>query len=366
VERLIAESLRTADPLADAVAEEVATRPAARAELDAGLRHGAASLTGASAGLLALLEASEAAVRSVDDAVHDRDSLPFFTISLSGHAFDLGAGALIDSYRPPHSAALLVGTGALTERVIERLRETARWVSQVMVPGWLRPGQPGYVATVGIRLVHALVRRGALRRDPSTEHVPVNQLELARTWLDFTYVAMRADAAIGLDLTAAEQHSVYRYWQPVGRLMGVDARLIGDVTDAASARRLLLRTDDAFGPPSQDSRRLTAAALSTISAELPSISVLNESLSRVLITTVARRVHGPALSDALGVPRTGALQAALPPAVAAIRAHRRLLRHRPRAWQRAIDANLAVARDFGLGEAGTAAPFEAAAAPSGT
>jgi hypothetical protein len=206
------------------------------------------------------------------------------------------------------------------------------------------------------------VRRGALRRDPATEHVPVNQLELARTWLDFTYVAMRADAAIGLDLTAGEQHSLYRYWQPVGRLMGVDARLVGDVTDAASARRLLRRTDDVFGPPSADSRRLTAAALSTISAELPSISPLNAPLARVLITTVARRVHGRELSDALGVPRTGALQAAVPPAVAAVRAHRRLQRARPRAWQRAIEANLAVARDFGRGAAGTAAPFASAAA----
>ena len=364
MERLIGESLRAADPLADAVAEEIAARPATRAELDAGLRHGAASLTGASAGVLALLAESEAAVRSVDDAVHDRDSLPFFTISLSGHAFDLGAGALIDSYRPPRSAELLVGTGQLTEQVIGRLRETARWVSQVMVPGWLRPGQPGYVATVGIRLVHALVRRGASRRDPSSEHVAVNQLELARTWLDFTYVAMRADAAIGFDLTAEEQHSIYRCWQPVGRLMGVDARLIGDVTDAASAQRLLHRTDDVFGPPSEDSRRLTAAALSTISAELPSISVLNAPMARVLVTTVARRVHGRELSDALGVPRTGLLQAGVPPAVAAIRTHRRIQRRRPRAWQRAIEANIAVARDFGLGAAGTVAPFESAATPA--
>nr|WP_240894903.1 oxygenase MpaB family protein [Kineococcus siccus] len=357
---MIADSLRAGDPAADAVAEEVAARPATRGELEAALRGDAAALRGASAAVRALVEESEAAVRSVDDEVHDRDSRPFFTISLSGHAFDLGTGALIDSYRPPRSAELLVSTGRLTESVLERLRETARWVSQVMVPGWLRPGQPGFVATVGIRVVHALVRRGALRRNPSTDHLPVSQLEMARTWLDFTYVAMQADQALGLDLTPAEQHSVYRYWQPVGRLLGVDARLIGDVTDAASARRLLHRVDGAFGPPSEDSRRLTSAALTAISGELPSISLVNAPLARVLVRTVARRMQGPELADVLGIPRTGLLQLGVPPAVAAIRAYRAVQRRRPRAWDRAIEANIAIARDFGLGAPGSAAPFERA------
>src|SRR5260370_27751347 len=91
------------------------------------------------------------------------------------------------------------------------------------LPGALTRGGPGYIATIQVRLLHARVRRTNLRRgwDVETWGVPINQVDLARTWLDFNYVPFRALTHLGFDFTAEELPQLYPFWRYLAYLFGV-------------------------------------------------------------------------------------------------------------------------------------------------
>ncbi|WP_432525960.1 oxygenase MpaB family protein, partial [Kineococcus auxinigenes] len=354
LDALIAELADVGDPLADALVAELATHPGNRASLDRGLREGRESLgdlSGAPA-LAAYLTELETLTAAAPDDLLESASLPHFTISPAEHVLDLGAAALIHSYAPPRTAAVLVGTGELTSRALERVTDTGRWNAAALVPGWLWRGEPGYVATAQVRLVHARVRR-ALRRageplDGGSAGVPLHQVDLARTWLDFTLVTMNADAALGLDLTADEQESLYRYWRHLGLLLGVDGRLLAGAVDTAGAQLLAERIAAVTGPPSEDSRRLTRAGLEALAGALSDLMPVPARLAGPMVRAACRAMLGDDLADQLGVPRSAAAAAALRPLVALTRVRRRRLRRDAAAWERLVRANVEATRAFAL------------------
>ncbi|WP_432574569.1 oxygenase MpaB family protein [Kineococcus sp. SYSU DK005] len=357
LDALIAELSAVGDPPADAAADELAADPAARRALDRGLAEGAAVLDAtATPALAAHLAGAEAVVRAAPAELLERACLPHFTISQAGHVFDLGAGALIHSYAPPGPAAVLVGTGRLVESAFQRLQDTARWHAAALLPGGLRPGQPGFAATVRVRLLHARVRRAVRRAAGGRGPVPISQVDTARTWLDFTLVTTRADAALGLELTEQEQRSLYAYWRVLGELLGIDPRLLAGAVDATGAELLAARIAAVTGPPGEDSRRLTRAGLTALADALPAFSPVPRRLARPLVSTVSRAMLGDALADDLGIARSRAGSAALRPVVAVVRARRRRLRRDPAAWRRAVEANVAATRAFAL--EGGAAGYE--------
>ncbi len=71
----------------------------------------------------------------------------------------LGPGSLINTYRSPAIARVLIASGRLdTAAAARRISETGAWLGAAVQPGYLRVGAPGYVATVQVRLLHAHVR----------------------------------------------------------------------------------------------------------------------------------------------------------------------------------------------------------------
>lgn len=354
---LLAEALATGDPLADdVVAEQAALGPGARRWLEQGLRGGLASLSEAPPGpgpvppaLARLLAEAEATVDAAGPRLLAEDPLPTFTTPTAVHVISLSAGALVRVYSSPSIAEVLVGTGDLVTAAHRRIVETGRWLGTATLPGSLERGAPGYVATLQVRLLHARVR-AASRRDPrrhaSPGAVPLNQLELARTWLDFTLTVMTAEEQLGFDLTADEQASLYRYWRCLGRLLGVGRRLLDDVTDHESARRLDALVARGTGAPAGASATLTAASLAAVAAELRRTTSVPRWVGGPVLAAVVRRVHGSELADRLGVPRAPLASALLTPVVAVLRRHRRWCRRRPGSWAGAVRANLARTRSF--------------------
>jgi len=84
---------------------------------------------------------------------------------------------------------VLTTTGRLIDGAQRRaFKKPAKWLMAQMLPGALRPGQPGYVATLQVRMLHAHMRRLARSRgyDEAAFGAPINQVDLARTWMDFT------------------------------------------------------------------------------------------------------------------------------------------------------------------------------------
>ncbi|WP_060712007.1 DUF2236 domain-containing protein [Pseudonocardia sp. HH130629-09] len=71
-------------------------------------------------------------------------------------------------YESPSIAKVLSTTGRLVDRADKRLTETGAWLTQAMLPGNLRRGRPGYVATLNVRMLHAHMRRLALDRGYDT------------------------------------------------------------------------------------------------------------------------------------------------------------------------------------------------------
>jgi hypothetical protein len=68
------------------------------------------------------------------------------------------------------------------------------------------------------------MRSSALKHgwDAAEWGVPISQVDVARTWLDFTLTPSRALAALGIELTQAEQNSLYQYWHYIAYLLGLE------------------------------------------------------------------------------------------------------------------------------------------------
>jgi hypothetical protein len=293
-------------------------------------------------GIKALLTQAETIPDYVDDDLIDNGSRPHFVPPQFVHHISLSAGALVRVYSTPAIASVLAATGKLFDMVSRRLGETGKWVNTAMIPGSMRIGGPGYVATMQIRMLHAQVRRYA--RERGYAGVPISQLDLARTWLDFTVTSYRAEERIGYAKTAADLESLYRYWWYLAHVLGIDARLVEGISDNESA----LRADKMFqavtGPANPESGALAQASLKNVATGLHNALSIPQGLATQAMYALTRRFHGEAFGDSLGLPKAWAVRPVLALAIAVARfKHRKVVRD-PEARRRAEDEGIAVAR----------------------
>jgi hypothetical protein len=283
VDRML-RALQVGDPLADAVIIELdELGNSARAALQRGLAEGRASVPDAPPAVDALLAHAE--------------TMPAWV-----------AADLLDegdrTSRSPSIARLLVGTGRLTATAPRRLAETGLWNASVVLPGGLRHGAPGYVQTVQVRLLHARVRASATAHGWDAERwgVPINQADVARTWLDFTVVPFTFLEGIGYRLTDQEQSRLYRYWWYVGHLLGLDEEFFLGIEDHQQAGELLDLLDSTSGAPDENSRALVGALFDAATTNLAAVpqSPLDAAGWRDLLNALAGRYHGEAAAG-LGI-----------------------------------------------------------------
>ncbi len=304
--------LAVGDPLADAVILELdALGKEGRETLNAGLADGLASLTECPPAITALLRQLETLPAWLDPDILPRGDVS--ALSIPGLWFKLSAitSALVHTYSSPAIAKLLTQTGRLTSMAPRRLVETSMWAGQATMPGGLLRGAPGYQATAQVRLLHARMRSGALKRgwDTAEWALPINQVDVARTWLDFTLSSFDAMAALGIELTVTEQNTLYQYWHYIGYLLGLDDESFYlDVTDHDSARELAHLLDLTIGAPDENSRALTAAM---IEAQVGALAAAPRPLmSRAELTDlvhgILRRTFGDELAEQLGIPESAA------------------------------------------------------------
>jgi hypothetical protein len=340
-------ALTTADPLADAVAAAIHAEGAAvRAAFNKGVTNRLTSLTDPHPAVAALLAAAESLPDYVDDALLDHGSAPFYTSPGPVHLVSLSAGALIRVYDSPSIAGVLTTTGRLIDGAERRIRETGQWVATAMLPGALRVGEAGYVATLQVRLLHAQKRAVARRRgyDEVAFGAPINQVDLARTWMDFTLTSLRAEEQMGFGLTTNEAATMYKYWWLIAHLLGIDARLVEGIASNDQAARVDDLLQAVTGPPIPESAQLAAATVASISSDLHEALSIPTGIGAKALSTLARRFHGETLSDDLGLPHSATAAAALNKAIQAARARRSKLRRDPAKWEAARERNLRAAR----------------------
>ncbi|MCK9868080.1 DUF2236 domain-containing protein [Nocardiopsis dassonvillei] len=343
-------ALTTGDVLADAVVaemHEIGMRQA-RPVVNQGIREGLASLTDPPPALAALLRQAESPPDYVDDALLDQGPMPFYTSPPPVHIIALNAGSLIRVYESPSISKVLTTTGRLVESAQRRIQETGAWLTQTMLPGGLRVGQPGYVATLEVRMLHAHMRRLALNRgyDSSADGCPINQVDLGRTWMDFTLTAYTAEGLLGFGLSSREQAELYRYWWYVAHLLGIDARLVEGITGNEAAARLDAVFQTVTGPATEESAVLADATLASATSALHAMLKVPGELARPALNAIARRIHGDGACQDLRIPPAPIADAWLGPVLSGLALAREHRRRDPRRWQAAIDQNLAAAREL--------------------
>ena len=330
-------ALTTADPLADAVVEEIHQQGRQiRVDLARVISDGLDSLADPSPAVAALLAQAESLPDYVDDALLDEGPLPQYTMPNAVHAISLSAGALVRVYESPSIATVLATTGRLVDGAGRRLEETGKWSRTATLPGAMRRGADGYVATLQVRMLHAHMRRLARGRsyDELAYGAPINQVDLARTWMDFTITAYRAEAVMGFDLNAAEQDSLYRYWWYIAHVLGVDARLVEGIASNDQAERVDELLQAVTGPPAPESAALAHATLAAVAGTLHEIVSVPEGMALRAMYALARLFHGNTTADELGLPRAAAAEHLLTPAFRAIRERRSRLRRNAEGWRK--------------------------------
>ncbi|OLT19431.1 hypothetical protein BJF78_10630 [Pseudonocardia sp. CNS-139] len=343
---LAGRALTTGDPPADAVVEEIhAGGKPVRDALATGVRDGLAAVADPPPAVAALLAQAEATPAHVDDDQVKAGCEPYFSSHPASRTIALSAGALVNTYSSPHIAAVLTGTGRLVEAADRRLLETGVWLNAAMLPGGLHRGAPGYVATLQVRMLHAHVRRHVRAHgfDEAAHGVPVNQMDLTRTWLDFTLTSYRAEQAMGFERTPAEIAAVYRYWWHVGHLLGIDPRIVEGIGSHEAATRLDALVDAVTGRASAASAALADASLDSVARLLQDMVGVPVRVGRPVLDALTRRFLGGGAADDLGLPRP-ALDVLLPPGIAAVRWRHRRRRADPDAWRQVHESGMARAR----------------------
>ncbi|WNG42929.1 DUF2236 domain-containing protein [Archangium minus] len=186
----------------------------------------------------------------------------------------LGFYSLPAAYAARKGVQVLYRTGFLQKRPVRRVFETAQMVVDVMTEGGLEPDGRGVCTTQKVRLMHAAIRY-MIRHD--TRHPwdaqelgePINQEDMAGTLMTFAFVVLEGMKALHIELTSEQQEAWLYAWAAVGRIIGVDERLIpANVDEARQLTRLIRQRQVAY---SQEGVAMTAALIEGMQALTPDL-----------------------------------------------------------------------------------------------
>jgi hypothetical protein len=304
---LMVEKLQVGDPLADAVISEINDLgKEARQQLNKGLADGLSSLDDPPPAIAAFLTELETMPEWIDVATLEAGDVTDLSIPPLWKLLTSAGLQLVHVYTSPSIAKLLVQTGQLTKMAPRRLVETGIWKDTAVLPGSLLRGAPGYVGTAQVRLLHARVRATAMKHgwDHAEWGVPINQTDIARTWLDFNAVPFLAARRLGIVFTEEEQAQRYRYWSYLGHLLGLDERFHLTIRSDDDAEALLDLLDLTIAEPDDNVRQLTEAMLEANAEALSAgpLSMLDRATLRDLFNGLLRFYFGDRFADNLHLP----------------------------------------------------------------
>ncbi|QCP05551.1 oxygenase MpaB family protein [Brevibacterium sp. CS2] len=330
------------DPVGDALFTADVPRAALMRQLRSALRAGEAA-PGDAPQVAAFLDDMRAAVSDADWEQIERGRRVYLSIPVLTHSVALGPGSLVNTYSSPAISTVLVGTGRLVDGALRRLIDTRNWNYHLYAAGALEPGGGGFEHTGMVRAMHAYARAQHLERHPDTGEwgLPINAIDMIRTWFDFTYIPYRGLAAMGYDLTEEQIRDVYGMWQVVGRLLGIPADLLAGLDDHESSEPMVQAVAAVAGKPDDGSRALVDALVGATAAQLALVLGLPEGPLVERTQAQIRIIHGDELADWLAIPRTS-MQVAELLQVPVVRQRYDFLRQLPAELEREIATNEAM------------------------
>ncbi len=171
--------------------------------------------------------------------------------------------SLIYGYQARGFTRPLAATGRLTEGTWDRVQATARWVTLATAPGLMDVGAGGWVETLRIRLVHAMVRHHLHASDGWDDNawgVPINQTYSQLTiTAGFLALPLRIARDFGIHYSRADLEAITHLWRWVGWVMGVEDRLLPTSYD--DAMRIWRISQEFQLRPHDDAKTLVRALL---------------------------------------------------------------------------------------------------------
>lgn len=330
------------DPVADALFSSSETTRVMMGQLRAALKRGSTTVEDAPE-VQAFLGDMTASVNDVDWQRVNRGRRVYLSIPVLTHSVALGPGSLTNTYSSPAIASVLVATGRLVDGAVRRLLDTRNWTYHLYFADALQPGHGGFEHTGMVRAMHAFSRAQHLKREQGTEDfgLPINAVDMLRTWLDFTYVPYRGLEAMGYNLQAEQIRDVYYFWQAVGRLLGIPADLLAGLDDHVSAEPMVQAIEDVAGKPDDNSRALVNALVHAVAQQMSLLLQVPEAPLVELTEAQIRMIHGDAKADWMHIPRRS-VQVAATMQVPTVRQRFAFLQQLPHELEQEIATNEAL------------------------
>jgi len=141
------------------------------------------------------------------------------------------------SYAARKGVQVLYRSGYLNNRAIHRVFETTQMIVDVLTPGGLNAHGRGVRTAQKVRLMHAAIRKLILTHpeNPWDEElgVPINQEDLAGTFLVFTQLIIEGLQRLEVPTSPEEQQGYLETWKVIGRVMGIQEPLIPETMSEA-------------------------------------------------------------------------------------------------------------------------------------
>ncbi len=236
----------------------------------------------------------------------------FFADFLTHHFAMLFLASLPSAYASAKGAHPLILTAQLTQQVRRRLNETSQFVMDVNTTGAFEEDGIAIDRIAHIRLMHAAVR-WLIANDPKhytrdvgdprvahtppiwarTWGVPINQEDLAGTFLTFTTVVFNGFDRCGVVSAAEDREAYFHLWRVIATMLGIDAEYIPDTIESAEKLQALIW---------ERQHRHNAAG---VELERALLHAANEHSGRWLswlFPTMSRVVLDPGVADMVDVP----------------------------------------------------------------
>jgi ER-bound oxygenase mpaB/B'/Rubber oxygenase, catalytic domain len=210
------------------------------------------------------------------------------------------------------------GTGFLVKDVNRRLIETTQFVLEVLTAVKPKrtprrgdaPHDLAIASAQRVRLLHAVVRRMILDHgwDKDALGIPVNQEDMAGTFLTFSWVVLDGMRRLNLQVSPEKERVFYDMWRQIAPSLGLDPLLVRPTTDGAEQLTTLIRARQVYEPIEQGrdnvfGKKMACALLEFLGDRLPwplkGSRRLPASVIRFFLPTAPFDV-----ATSIGIPRT--------------------------------------------------------------
>ena len=195
----------------------------------------------------------------------------------------------------------------ITERTTgnqRRLRQNARHVAEITLPGGLQRQGDGWKLTIRIRLIHAQVRRLLLDSDEwdvSVDGTPLHMAHMALGATGFSAMNLRSLRKLGVKPTEEESAGFMHIWAYVSWLLGIPEKLLAHTEEQGAHLR---RVAHLCEPPIGAKAITVAHGYIKILPELAGVTEPAKQ-KRLLsfLFRISRALIGNELADRLGYPK---------------------------------------------------------------